>query len=52
MCTVSISEQEALQIGAATVTILSVAVAGTVRTSKTLVPNVADAYGYAYNLKT
>ena len=52
MCSVSISEQEPSQIDTATMTTVSIAVAGTARTAKILTTDVADAYDYAYNLKT
>jgi hypothetical protein len=52
MCTVSISGQESSQIDTTTVTVVFIAVAGAVGTSKTLATDVADDYEYEYNLKT
>ncbi len=52
MCTVSILEQESSQIDATMATVVPIAVAGVVGTSKTLATDVADDYEYKYNLKT
>jgi hypothetical protein len=52
MCSVSICEQEASQIDAVTVTIVSMIVAGTVRTSKILTTNVAGDLDYVHHVET
>jgi hypothetical protein len=52
MCSVSISEQEALQIDIVTATVVSTIVAGIAGASEILVSQVADEYDYTHNLKT
>jgi hypothetical protein len=52
MCSVLILEREASQIDTATVMIVSIAVAGTVRASGISTTKVADDYDYSHNVKT
>jgi hypothetical protein len=52
MCSVLISEREASQIDTATVTVVSIAVAATVRALGILTTKVADDYDYSHNVKT
>jgi hypothetical protein len=52
MCSVLISEREASQIDTATVTVVSVPVAGTVKASGILTISVADNQGYTDSVKT
>jgi ABC-type methionine transport system permease subunit len=52
MCSVLISEREASQIDTATVTIVSIAVAGTVGASGISTAKVTDDYDYSHSVKT
>ena len=52
MCSVLISEREASQIDTATVTIVSLTEAGTVKASGVLTIYMADDHGYADSVKT
>jgi hypothetical protein len=52
MCSVLISEREASQIDTATVTVVSIVVAETVKASGISTTGVADDYNYSHNVKT
>jgi len=52
MCSVLILELDASQIDTATVTVVSIAVSGTVGASGISTTKVADDYDYSHNMKT